>query len=382
MKLAVLTETAAGESRVSIVPDSVRTLRDHGFDVVVQSGAGVRAFFPDAAYEQAGAAIFSSATEALESASVVVHVRAPSADAVRELPEGSVLIALLDALRDTSLVSQLAARNVTGIAMELIPRITRAQSMDVLSSQATVAGYRAVLLAAAATPRFFPMLMTAAGTIPPARVLVLGAGVAGLQAIATARRLGAVVSAFDIRPAVKEQVESLGATFVGFQLSGSETAGGYAKEVSAAEQQREHEHLAGLMRDIDIVIATAQVPGRPAPRLITADMVEAMKPGSVIVDIAAESGGNVELTRAGEEVVVNGVRILGPVNLAGGLPAHASQMYSRNVTTLLGHMVRDGEFRVDLADEIVGAACVSHDGQVRVARGQPPVPTASAHQPA
>jgi len=382
MKLAVLTETAAGETRVSVVPDGVRTLGNLGFEVAVQSGAGERAFFADAAYEKAGATITTTATEALSGASVVVRVRPPSPAEAKQLPERCVLVATLDALRNADLLAQLAIGGVSAIAMELIPRITRAQSMDVLSSQATAAGYRAVLIAAAAAPRFFPMLMTAAGTIAPAKVLVLGAGVAGLQAIATARRLGAVVSAFDIRPAVKEQVESLGATFVGFQVSGAETAGGYAKEVSEAERQREHEHLAGLVRDADVVITTAQVPGRPAPRLITADMVEAMKPGAVIVDMAAESGGNVELTRAGEEVVANGVRIFGPVNLAAGLQTHASQMYSRNITTLLTHMVKDREIRVDLADEIVGSACVTHDGQVRATDGRPPIPIATAPQPA
>jgi len=382
MKLAVLTETAAGEARVSIVPDSVRALRELGFEVAVQAGAGASASFADAAYQNAGAALVPTAAEALAGAAVVARVRAPSLAEARQLPRRCVLLGTLDALRDPDLIAQLALGNVTAIAMELIPRITRAQSMDVLSSQATVAGYRAALIAAASAPRFFPMLMTAAGTIAPAKVLVLGAGVAGLQAIATARRLGAVVSAFDIRPAVKEQVESLGAAFVGVQLSGAETAGGYAKELSEDEQKRGHEHLAKLVRDVDVVIATAQVPGRPAPRLITADMIEGMKPGSVIVDIAAETGGNVELTRAGEEVVVNGVHILGPVNLATGLPTHASQMYSRNLTTLLGHMVNDGNIRIDLADEIVGSACVAHDGQSRIADGRPPIPLATVPQPA
>jgi NAD(P) transhydrogenase subunit alpha len=258
--------------------------------------------------------------------------------------------------------------------MELVPRITRAQSMDVLSSQASVAGYRAVLLAGVATARFFPMLMTAAGTIAPLRVLVLGAGVAGLQAIATARRLGAVVQGFDIRPAVKEQVESLGATWVGVQVSGAEGAGGYAKEVSADEQKKEHEHLAGLVREADVVISTAQVPGRKAPVLVTADMVQGMKPGAIIVDLAADTGGNCELTVLNQETVINGVKILGPGNMAAGMPTHASQMYSRNVAALIGVLKADQGIRINLSDDIVGVCCVTHAGRVRLADGRIPAP--------
>jgi NAD(P) transhydrogenase subunit alpha len=261
-------------------------------------------------------------------------------------------------------VARLAARGVSALAMELVPRITRAQKMDSLSSQATAAGYKAVLLAAAGHGKFFPMLMTAAGTIPPARVLVLGAGVAGLQAIATARRLGAVVQGFDIRPAVKEQVESLGAQWVGMELTEAEGSGGYAKEVSEETQQREHEHLAKLVADADVVITTAQIPGRPAPVLITADMLDRMKPGAVIVDLAADSGGNCELTRPDEEIRHGRVLVLGPTDLAAGTPIHASQMYSRNVEALVGHISKDGALQLDRDDEIVRECLITDAGRV------------------
>jgi NAD(P) transhydrogenase subunit alpha len=349
-------------------------LREQGWDVVVQQGAGQSAFFSDAEYESAGATLVDTAARAAAAADYFVSVRVPSTEVLEGLASGSTLVAQLDALRSPELLQRLARAGIHAIAMELIPRITRAQSMDVLSSQATVAGYRAVLLAAAAAPRLFPMLMTAAGTIAPARVLVLGAGVAGLQAIATARRLGAVVQGFDIRPAVKEQVESLGARWVGLQVTGAETAAGYAKETSADEQRILQEHLGRLVRDADVVIATAQVPGKRAPLLITESMVETMKPGAVLVDLAAETGGNCELTVAGQERTVNDVRILGPVNLAAGLPAHASQMYSRNLATLLAHMTKEQGPSIELGDEIVGVCCVAYGGHVRVLDGRVPGP--------
>jgi NAD(P) transhydrogenase subunit alpha len=376
MKLGVAKESATEETRVALVPETVRRLRDLGWGIVVQKGAGLSACFTDVEYATAGATVVDEEREAAHGADCLVSVRVPSAVVLGELPPGSILIGMLDPLRSPELLTQLANADVSAIAMELIPRITRAQSMDVLSSQATVAGYRAVLLAAAAALRLFPMLMTAAGTIAPARVLILGAGVAGLQAIATARRLGAVVQGFDIRPAVKEQVESLGAQWVGIQVATAETEGGYAKETTADEQRRLQEQLARLVAEADVVIATAQVPGKRAPLLVTRAMVEEMKKGAVIVDLAAETGGNCELTVAGQDRSVQGVRIMGPVNLAAGVPVHASQMYSRNLAALLTHMKSEDGLRIDLADEIVGACCVTHAGQVRVIDGRLPTPEA------
>jgi NAD(P) transhydrogenase subunit alpha len=283
---------------------------------------------------------------------------------VAALAEGTVVIGMLRPLSSPDAMRTLAERGVRALAMELVPRITRAQKMDALSSQATVAGYRAVLIAAARHGKFFPMFMTAAGTVPPARVLVLGAGVAGLQAIATARRLGAVVQGFDIRPAVKEQVESLGAQWVGMELQEAEGAGGYAKEVSEETQRREHEHLHRLVSEADVVITTAQIPGRPAPVLITADMVDAMKPGAIIVDLAAESGGNCPLTRVDEEVRHGNALILGPGDLAAGMPIHASQMYSRNVEALIQHISSNGALKLEPDDEIVRECLVTDGGDV------------------
>jgi proton-translocating NAD(P)+ transhydrogenase subunit alpha len=372
MKLGVAKESAAGETRVALVPETVRRLREQGFDIVIQKGAGQSAFFADGEYANAGATIVDSEKNVAKAADCLLSVRVPGPAVLSELRAGATLIGLLDPLRSPDLLQQLGQAQVTAIAMELVPRITRAQSMDVLSSQATLAGYRAVLLAAAAAPRLFPMLMTAAGTIAPARVLVLGAGVAGLQAIATARRLGAVVQGFDIRPAVKEQVESLGATWVGVQVSAAETAAGYAKETTTEEQRRLQEHLTRLVQETDVVITTAQVPGKRAPVLVTRAMVEAMKPGAVIVDLSAETGGNCELTAAGQDQSSHGVRIMGPINLAAGLPTHASQMYSRNLAALLTHLKDDGELRIDLADEITGVCCVTYAGRVRVVDGRTP----------
>lgn len=355
-------ETAPGERRVALTPDAAARLVKAGVAVVVERGAGEPASFTADAYREAGA------TEGDPwSTDLVAKVQKPSADEIGRLREGGALVALLAASTNPDLLRQLAGRRVTAFSLELLPRITRAQSMDVLSSQATVGGYKAVLLAAEAASRFFPMLVTAAGTLSPARVLVLGAGVAGLQAIATARRLGAVVSAFDVRPVVKEQVESLGATFLQMEIKEqAEGAGGYAKELAADTQRRLLDFLAGHVQGTDVVITTAQIPGKPAPKLITAAAVAGMKPGSVIVDLAAEAGGNCELTEAGTEVVHHGVRILGPVNLPATMPFHASQMYGRNVATFVQHLVKDGQLNVDLTDEITAATCVTHAGSVRL----------------
>ncbi len=355
-------ETAPGERRVALTPDAAGRLVKAGCAVIVERGAGEAASFGDDAYREIGAT-----TGDPWSADIVAKVQKPAAGEIQLLREGGAVAGVLQASTNPDLLRQLAARRVTAFALELLPRITRAQSMDVLSSQATVGGYKAVLLAAEAASRFFPMLVTAAGTLSPARALVLGAGVAGLQAIATARRLGAVVSAFDVRPVVKEQVESLGATFLAMQIAEqAEGAGGYAKELAADTQQRLLDFLAEHVKKADVVITTAQIPGKPAPRLITAAAVAGMKPGSVIVDLAAEAGGNCELTEAGTEVVHHGVRILGPVNLPATMPLHASQMYGRNVATFLQHLIKDGALHVDLADEITTATCVTHAGAVRL----------------
>jgi H+-translocating NAD(P) transhydrogenase subunit alpha len=354
MKLAVPKETAAGERRVALVPDLVARLA--GIDVTVQAGAGEAASFPDGAYTEAGATI---AADPYPGADVVARVQAPSDSEIDELTSGTVLIGFLQPLTEPERIERLAARGVTAFAMESIPRITRAQPMDALSSQATVAGYKAVLLAADRLPRFFPMLTTAAGTVAPAKVLVLGAGVAGLQAIATARRLGAVVSGFDVRPVVREQVESLGATFLDLGVTGEETAGGYARELTPEQQREQQQALEQRIPDFDVVVTTALVPGRPAPKLIPAAAVGAMRPGSVIVDLAAEAGGNCELTEPGEDVERKGVRIVGLENLPSAMPYHASQLYARNVAALLGHLAPQGELQLDFDDEITAGACVT-----------------------
>ncbi|MGZ8414599.1 MAG: NAD(P) transhydrogenase subunit alpha [Gemmatirosa sp.] len=358
MRIAVLKETADRERRVALTPDAVKRLVAAGHQVVIERGAGAAAYASDADYEAAGAAIAADAATACRDAEVVAKVQRPTpAEA-----------ALLQPAQSGELLADLAQRGVTALALERVPRITRAQSMDVLSSQATVAGYKAVLLAASALPRFLPMLTTAAGNITPARALVLGAGVAGLQAIATARRLGAVVSAFDVRAAAREQVQSLGAKFVAAELAapGAETAGGYAREQAADEQQRTLAAIGGAIAEMDLVISTAAIPGRPAPRLITAEMVATMKPGSVIVDVAAETGGNCELTRPGETVEAHGVTIMGPLNLPSTTPAHASAMFGRNVLTLLQHLAtKEGALQLDVSDEITGAMALTHDGAVR-----------------
>jgi NAD(P) transhydrogenase subunit alpha len=370
MKVGVVTEATGSERRVALVPESVARLKDTGIDVVIQAGAGDAAGFPDAQYAQAGATVEPSRAAVLAGADLIAAVGAPSFEAddsdVARMREGAALIAFLNPLLQRELLEALARHRISAFAMELVPRITRAQSMDALSSQATVAGYRAALVAATSVNKFFPMLMTAAGTIAPAKVLVLGAGVAGLQAIATARRLGAVVQGYDVRPEVKDQVESLGAQWVGLAMDEAVGAGGYAKELSEEAKQRAADHLSKLVGEADVVITTAQIPGRAAPRLITRAMVEAMRPGSVIVDLAAESGGNCELAQPGETVMHAGVAVIGPENIASSLPFHASQMYSRNVATLLKHVVKDGALVLDLEDEITAGALVTHEGQVVV----------------
>jgi H+-translocating NAD(P) transhydrogenase subunit alpha len=361
MRVGVPKETAQGERRVALVPDGVRRLAEQGVDVVVEREAGLAAGFNDAAYEEAGAAVVP---DVYAEADVVCKVQKPSAEEVGRLHEGQTLLGLLQPLTSTELVQGLAEKRVTAFSLDSIPRITRAQPMDALSSQSTVAGYKAVLLAAAHLGKFFPMLTTAAGTIAPARVLVLGAGVAGLQAIATARRLGAVVSAFDVRPVVKEQVESLGASFLELDVEGAEGVGGYAVALAEDQHAREQELIARHVAESDAVITTALVPGRPAPQLITADAARAMRPGSVVVDVAAEAGGNCELTVPGETIVERGVTIVGETNLAATVPLHASQMYSRNVYTLLDHLIADGELALDFEDEITRETCVTHEGRV------------------
>jgi NAD(P) transhydrogenase subunit alpha len=358
VRVAVPNETGAGERRVALVPDAVRKLASSGFTFAVERDAGLAAGFTDDEYGAAGADVVSR-TELLAGASAVVRVGRPTADEVAELEPGTVLIGFLAPLSDPEGIERLAARGVVAFAMESIPRTTRAQVMDALSSQSTVAGYKATILAADRLPRLFPLLMTAAGTVAPAKVLVLGAGVAGLQAIATARRLGAVVSGFDVRPAVREQVESLGAAFLDLGVTGAETEGGYAAELSPEEQARQQAALEERIPEMDVVITTALIPGRPAPKLIPAAAVEGMRPGSVIVDLAAEAGGNCELTEPGEEVVRGGVTIVGFTDLASRMPYHASQLYARNVTALLLHLAPDGELALDFDDEITAGACVT-----------------------
>ncbi len=365
MRIAVLKETAPGERRVALVPETVSRLVRAGSELRVQRGAGESAGFLDAAYEAAGAGISPDAAAAVQQAEVVLKVQRPSPEEVTLLPPGVVLASFLQPAASGELFGLLAERKVTALALEWVPRITRAQSMDALSSQATVAGYKAVLIGASALPKLLPMLTTAAGTLAPAKCFVLGAGVAGLQAVATARRLGAVVSAFDVRPVVREQVQSLGASFVEAEAVSAEGVGGYAKELAEAEQRKILEAVGRHVKDMDLVISTAQVPGRPAPRLLTEEMVRSMRPGSVIVDLAAESGGNCALTRPGETVLAGGVAVLGAVNVASTVPLHASQMYSRNLQALLAHLAPDGQLRLDLADEITGAMAVVHAGEVR-----------------
>ncbi len=373
MIIAIPREIRKEERRVALVPETAGQLVKAGFEVRVEAGSGKKAFFPDDAYREVGANVTRESSQVWGAAEILVKVGPPAPrkgkHEVDMLQEGGAIMGFLDPLGDPMMVRRLADRKVTAFSMEMIPRIARAQSMDALSSQASVAGYKAALLAATSLGKFFPMLTTAAGTVRPARVFVIGAGVAGLQAIATSRRLGAVVEAFDIRTAAKEEVESLGAKFVVVELDEeTEEAGGYAKEVSEAAKRREQEVLASHVAASDVVITTAQVPGRRAPLLVTKEMVAAMKPGSVIVDLASEQGGNCEATRPGREVMCDGVTVMGPVNLPSSMPLHASQLYSRNVAALLQNVVRDGELHMDFSDEIIDGCCVSYNGEVRHAR--------------
>ena len=372
MIIGILRETFAGEDRVALVPDAVSGLVALNSEFIVEPGAGTAAGFADTDYIVHGAQIAADRDEVFARADVVLQVRTFGANPEAGRADlaltrsGQVIIGASDPLTAGPQLRELATTGATLFAMELIPRITRAQSMDILSSMATIAGYKAVLIAADALPRMFPLLMTAAGTMTPARVLIIGAGVAGLQAIATARRLGAVVQAYDVRPAVKEQIESLGAEFIELQIDAgdSEDAGGYAKAQDEAFYRRQREELAKVAGQNDVVVTTAAIPGQQSPLLITADAVRAMDPGSVIVDLASERGGNCELTRPGETVVEDGVQIMGPLNLPAAVPNHASQMYSHNISTFLRHLLGEEELQFDMEDEITRETLVMRDGQV------------------
>jgi NAD(P) transhydrogenase subunit alpha len=363
MRVVVPAEIRPGERRVALVPELVPRLVGAGFDVVVQAGAGRHAYAADDAYRAAGASVIDG--DPVSGPGVVLTVQPLAPPRVRKLARGAVVIGFLPAESELELVRELRDARITSFAMELIPRISRAQSMDALSSQALCAGYRCVLVAAERLPRFFPLFMTAAGTVAPAKTFVLGAGVAGLQAIATARRLGAVVEAYDVRSASADEVRSLGATFIDLGLEVLEGAGGYAREMTEERAHRQRELLAPYVAAADVLITTAAVPGRRAPMLVTTDMVRGMRPGSVVVDLAAESGGNCEPTRAGEEVRVGDVLVVGLCDVPSSLAGHASQLYARNVTNLLLHVSRNGELHLDHTDEIVAGCCFTHDGQVR-----------------
>lgn len=385
MKIAVVKETFPGERRVALIPGALAPLQKAGCEILVQSGAGEAAGFPDSEYEEAGAQLVPDRAAAM-AADVVVAVRLAGADNealagdLAMLREGQVLIGSVDPLGHPDAITKVAETGARLFGLELIPRITRAQSMDVLSSMATVAGYRAVLLGAQELPKMFPLMMTAAGTLSPARVFVIGAGVAGLQAIATARRLGAVVQAYDVRPAVREQCESLGAKFVELPLEtgDAEGQGGYAKAMDDAFYQRQRQLMAEVVAENDVVVTTAAIPGKKSPLLITEDAVKGMHPGSVIVDLAAERGGNCELSEPDQRVVAYGVTILGPTNLPAEIPNHASQMYAKNVVTFLKHLIKDGALQLDLADEITRDTLLTNDRQVVQSRlreilGLPPL---------
>ncbi len=372
MIAGVVKETFPGENRVSLVPANIAALKKAGFNVAIEAGAGTAAGYPDSAYEEKGARIVSSRSDVFAAADVMLYVRGLGANPAEGkadlelLKRDQVVIGMMEPLSAPESLKLLAGKGVVAFAMELMPRITRAQSMDTLSSMATIAGYKAVLLAAEALPRMFPMMMTAAGTIAPAHVFVVGAGVAGLQAIASAKRLGAVVRAYDVRPAVKEQVESVGGKFVEMELEteDAEATGGYAREMGEEFLRKQREMMTKVVADSDVVITTAAVPGKKAPVLITAEMVKGMKPGSVIIDLAAERGGNCELTRAGQTVDEGGVSIAGPMNLPSSVPYHASQMYSKNITSFLALLVKDGALQVDSDDEIIQATMVTRNGKV------------------
>ena len=367
MKIVIPAETQAGEKRVAMMPSVVRKFTQLGFDVAVQSGAGADAFADDAAFTEAGAQVFDEAslTEQIAGADVVASVRPLDYGRASRLRRGAVSISFLSPAQDTETIKALRDAGATGLSFDLLPRISRAQSMDALTSQALVAGYRAALIGADRLPSFFPLFMTAAGTIQPAKVLVLGAGVAGLQAIATAKRIGAKVSAYDVRPASADEVKSMGATFITLDLEALEGSGGYAREMSDDRAERQREALTPYIADADVVITTAAVPGRKAPLLVTRAMVETMKPGSVVVDLASETGGNVEGSVSGEEILVGQVTVWGAKDVASEMPVHASQLYAMNIAALAGLLVKEGEFVVDLEDEVLDGCAVVHDGEVR-----------------
>jgi NAD(P) transhydrogenase subunit alpha len=372
LTVGIAKEIGTNERRVSVTPESARQIKAAGWDVLLETGAGKGSFFEDRAYEEAGASVVTSTADFWSRSDVILKIQPPlpnqalNAHEAELIREGGTLICMLRPLSNLDAVKILARRRVTSFSMDMMPRTTRAQRMDALSSMSTIAGYKAVLLASDTLPKIFPMLVTAAGTLAPSRVLIVGAGVAGLQAIATARRLGAVVEAYDVRPAVKEEVESLGAKFVGPSLQESEAQDeqGYAKQLSAEAQRQGMEILQQKVAQADVVITTARVPGLKAPRLISADSVSRMKPGSVIVDLAADMGGNCELTQPGETVIRHDVTIHGPVRLASTVPVHASQMYSRNITAFLLHLTQKGSLHLDWSDDIQSGTCVTRDGEI------------------
>lgn len=366
MTIGVLKETAEHERRVALSPDVVGKLVKNEHKVLVQKGAGINSSYPDSFYEEAGAIVIPDRETILKESKIVVGVQTPPDADIKQISSGSLLICFIWALQNPDLVELLKEKEITALGMDAIPRISRAQSMDALSSMSNIAGYKASIIAADHLDKYFPMMMTAAGTIPPAKALILGAGVAGLQAIATCRRLGAVVEAFDVRPVVKEQVESLGAKFVDVPLEeeDTETSGGYAKELSEKNKLKQREVIHDHVKMSDIVITTALIPGRPAPLLITKEMVQDMKPGSVIVDLAAETGGNCELTEAGKTVVKHGVSIVGPINLPSRLSNHASQLYAKNMLTLLNLIIKEGELNLDFEDEIIEGTTITHAGEI------------------
>jgi NAD(P) transhydrogenase subunit alpha len=364
VKVAAPKEIEQGERRVAIVPDTAKMLVAAGLEVGVEAGAGAGAYLGDDLYQKAGARVTGRAGELLRDADAVLKVQPPRESEISLLKKGAVLISFLQPATQGDTVRSLATHGITAFSLELLPRISRAQSMDALSSQASAAGYKAVLMAADRLGKLFPMMMTAAGTVAPTRLLVMGAGVAGLQAIATARRLGAVVSAYDVRPAVKEEVQSLGATFIELPLETQEGEGGYAREQSEEFLRKQRELIGEHIARSDVVITTAAVPGRRAPLLVTGDMVKGMRPGSVIVDLAAETGGNVELTQAGRDVEVGGVTIIGTRNVPSTMPLTTSQLFARNVANLLLHLVKNGSISLDFADEITKGACVTHRGEI------------------
>jgi NAD(P) transhydrogenase subunit alpha len=366
LNAAVIKEIAPNEKRVALVPESAKKLTDKGFKVYVEKDAGENSHYPDSFYKESGAEILANPKEVLSRSQIILKVQSPTLEEIESISSGSIVVGFLQHFNYPERVKKLAERNITAFAMELIPRITRAQSIDALSSQAAVAGYKAAVIAANLSSRFFPMLTTAAGTVRPSKVLVIGAGVAGLQAIATCRRLGAVVEGYDVRKAAKEEIESLGARFLEAPVV-AEGTGGYARELTQEEKDMQHKFMADNIGRSDVVITTAQVPGRKAPIIVTRDMVEKMKPSSVIIDVAAENGGNCELTKPGETVESSGILIYGPLNLPSTLPTHASEMYSKNLINFLNLLTKDGKtLDLDFNDEILQKSCIAHKGEVKV----------------